>query len=83
LIIDYHEAECSPDGELSIYAGIQFEDEADSLYVIHISADSSGQVKEWKLLFNGFDCNYVFKEDEKKELQNRLSQDGIFIHEAK
>lgn len=83
MIIDYHEVENGTGGEMNIYAGVQFEDEPDTLYVVNIIADSNGRVIEWKLLFNGFDCDYYFKENEKLELQNRLLQDNIVIHDAK
>jgi hypothetical protein len=83
LIIDYHEAETGPDDELNIHVGIQFEDEPDSLYVIHISADVNGWVKAWTLLFNGVDCKYTFKTEEKAEVLAHLSEDGILIYETK
>jgi hypothetical protein len=83
LIIDYHEAETGPDGELSIHVGIQFEDEPDSLYVIHIDVDAKDSVKEWTLLFNGADCKYTFKPDEKDEVLTYLSQNAIVIHDTK
>jgi hypothetical protein len=79
LIIDYHEVEPSQEGGLSIHVGIQFEDEPDSLYVAHIRSDANGSVQEWKLFFNGFDCQYSFKKEEKAQLQERLSSDGIRI----
>jgi hypothetical protein len=82
LIIDYHEAETGPDGELSIHVGIQFEDEPDSLYVIHINADVNGWVKAWMLLFNGVDCKYTFKPEEKEEVRAHLSEDEILIHDT-
>jgi hypothetical protein len=82
LIIDYHEAETEPDGELNIHVGIQFEDEPDSLYVIHISADVNGWVKAWTLLFNGVDCKYTFKPEEKEDVLARLSEDGMHLHET-
>jgi hypothetical protein len=83
LIIDYHEAETEPDGELSIHVGIQFEDEPDSLYVIQICADVNGWVKEWTLLYNGVDCKYTFKPEEKEIVLARLSEDGMLLYECK
>jgi hypothetical protein len=83
LIIDYHEVETEPDGELNIHVGIQFEDEPDSLYVIQISADVNGWVRAWTLLYNGMDCKYSFKPEEKEEVLVRLSEDGMVLHETK
>ncbi|MBP1988998.1 hypothetical protein [Paenibacillus eucommiae] len=81
MIIDYHEVERNGD-ELLIYIGIQFEDEPDSLYVVSITAGDDGTVKEWKLLYNGVDCKYTFKPEEKQALQLSLAEDDIQIHES-
>jgi hypothetical protein len=75
--IDYHEVQRQPGGELIVHIGIQFEDEPDALYVVHITADSEAQVKDWQLLYNGFDCKYTFKSEEKYQLLNHLEQDGL------
>ncbi|SEB67246.1 hypothetical protein [Paenibacillus sp. GP183] len=83
MIIDYHEAETKPDGELSIHVGIQFEDEPDSLYVIHISVDVNGWVKAWTLLYNGVDCKYNFKPEEKVKVLAHLSEAGMLLQERK
>jgi hypothetical protein len=83
VIIDYHEVEPDHNGGLSIHVGIQFEDEPESLYVVSISADKDAKVTSWQLLFNGFDCKYTFKAEEKLELQKSLELDGILIYDAK
>ncbi|GAA4867618.1 hypothetical protein GCM10023310_54200 [Paenibacillus vulneris] len=44
--------------------GCKFQDEPEELYVIQMTGEPSGTLKEVRLLFNTMDCRYSFKEDE-------------------
>ncbi|MBP1962063.1 hypothetical protein [Paenibacillus aceris] len=78
MIMDYCEQEIT-DGKMQLHIGLQFEDEPDSLYVAELAVDDGGMVTEWKLFFNGFDCKYSFRSDEKEALIHYAAEQGIMI----
>lgn len=78
MIMDYCEQEKLED-VTRIHIGLQFEDEPDSLYVAELEVDDQGVVKIWQLYFNGFDCKYKFRQEEKEEIIQYAGQEGITI----
>ncbi|NOU99307.1 hypothetical protein [Paenibacillus planticolens] len=78
MIIDYCEQQ-KTDGQIQLHIGLQFEDEPDSLYVAELAVDNNGEVLEWKLFFNGFDCKYNFHSHEKEALIHYAAEQGIII----
>ncbi|BFT71335.1 hypothetical protein [Paenibacillus sp. P36] len=78
MIIDYCEQEIV-EGKVQLHIGLQFEDEPDSLYVAELAVDDEGVVTEWKLFFNGFDCKYTFRPDEKEACIHYAAEQGITI----
>lgn len=56
--------------QLLLEIGCKFQDEPDELYVIQLTGQKSGALKEVQLLFNAMDCRYSFKEDELVALMN-------------
>lgn len=78
MIIDYCEQEIV-EGKMQLHIGLQFEDEPDSLYVAELAVDDDGVVTEWKLFFNGFDCKYTFRPDEKEAFIHYAAEQGISI----
>jgi hypothetical protein len=65
---DYCEFEKGSAQAMEIYIGCRFIDEPEELYVIHVSAHQDGNAKGLKLLFNGMDCKYSFKAEEKASI---------------
>ncbi|NRF89611.1 hypothetical protein HQN89_00980 [Paenibacillus frigoriresistens] len=82
MIMDYCEQEIT-EGRVQLHVGLQFEDEPDSLYVAELELEENGVVKEWKLFFNGFDCNYTFRPEERETLVLYAAEQGITIQERK
>lgn len=78
MIIDYCEQEIV-EGKVQLHIGLQFEDEPESLYVAELAVDNEGVVTEWKLFFNGFDCKYTFRPDEKQAFIDYAAEQGISI----
>ncbi|MDD9267541.1 hypothetical protein ACFPES_10950 [Paenibacillus sp. GCM10023248] len=78
MIFDYCEQEMTENG-MQLHIGLQFEDEPDSLYVAELSAGADGTVTSWMLYFNGFDCKYSFKPEEKEALIRYAAEQGIPI----
>ncbi|UJF31218.1 hypothetical protein [Paenibacillus hexagrammi] len=76
MIIDYWEKDDSG-SEPNIYVGLQFEDEPDSLYVAELILAEDRSIHKWGLLFNGFDCNYAFREEEKDQITTYLKSQGL------
>jgi hypothetical protein len=63
---DYCQFENGQDGSMTIFVGCSFEDEPDELYVIEICTQANGKAPHGlRLLFNGMDCKYSFKSEEK------------------
>ncbi|MFC5447985.1 hypothetical protein [Paenibacillus aestuarii] len=75
---DYCEQEIA-DGQTLLHIGLQFEDEPDSLYVAELQLDGNARVSVWKLYYNGFDCGYPFKPEEKEQLIAYAAEQGIRI----
>ncbi|MBD0380688.1 hypothetical protein [Paenibacillus sedimenti] len=80
MIIDYCEKEITEGGRTQLHMGLQFEDEPDSLYVAELELDEDGSISEWKLFYNGFDCGYAFRPEEKEALILFAAGQGISIH---
>jgi hypothetical protein len=80
VIMDYCEQEMT-EGKVQLHIGLQFEDEPDSLYVAELELGDNGVVSEWKLFFNGLDCNYTFRPAEKEALVLYAAEQGITIQE--
>lgn len=75
MIIDYYETEA--DGEtLVVYVGVQFEDEPDALYVAELAL-VGGIVRRWALHYNGLDCGYTFRPEEREQLCAYLTDKGV------
>jgi hypothetical protein len=79
VIIDYCEQEIV-EGRTHLHIGLQFEDEPDSLYVAELELNVDGRVRSWQLFFNGFDCKYAFRQEEKELLIHFAAEQGISIH---
>jgi hypothetical protein len=71
---DYCNFEDGPDESLLIYIGSSFIDEPEELYVIELAALKNGKVLSMKLLFNGMDCKYSFKAEEKALIQTYVQE---------
>ncbi|NHN28816.1 hypothetical protein [Paenibacillus agricola] len=69
---DYCEIEDGSAQTLAIYVGCRFEDEPEELYVIQLHISKNGIVQLLKLLFNGMDCRYSFKDEEKASIKNYI-----------
>ncbi|SDO08702.1 hypothetical protein SAMN04487897_10834 [Paenibacillus sp. yr247] len=80
MIMDYCEQEIVED-KVQLHIGLQFEDEPDSLYVAELQLSDDGIVREWKLFFNGFDCSYIFRPEEREALIRFAAEQGVTIHE--
>lgn len=80
MIMDYCEQEIT-EGKVQLHIGLQFEDEPDSLYVAELELGDNGVIREWKLFFNGFDCNYTFRPAEREALVRYAAEQGITIQE--
>jgi hypothetical protein len=65
---DYCEIENGSIQTLEIIIGCSFEDEPEELYVIQLNLNKDGKISMLKLLFNGMDCKYVFKDIEKASI---------------
>ncbi|MCR8633889.1 hypothetical protein [Paenibacillus radicis (ex Xue et al. 2023)] len=65
MIFDYCELESIQSGQLTIIAGCRFADEPDELYVVQLDTLQDGTVQELGLYFNGNDCKYSFKQEER------------------
>lgn len=81
MIIDYCEQEIT-EGKMQLHIGLQFEDEPDSLYVAELSAGEDGVITAWSLFFNGFDCKYNFKPEEKAAMIRYAAEQGITVKAA-
>jgi|GEM_PF-2368764 len=81
MTFDYCEQE-NADGQTLLHIGLQFEDEPDSLYVAELKMDGDGIISVWKLYFNGFDCSYSFKPEEKSQLIAYAAGQGVRIQAA-
>ncbi|NEW06178.1 hypothetical protein GK047_09160 [Paenibacillus sp. SYP-B3998] len=80
MIIDYCEQEIVEE-KMLVHIGFQFEDEPDSLYVAELSLDNDGYVSAWTLFFNGFDCKYTFRQEEKEHFIHYAQEQGISIRQ--
>ncbi|WP_068775317.1 hypothetical protein [Paenibacillus sp. FJAT-26967] len=76
MIIDYHEVHPS-EAYLNVTVGIHFEDEPDSYYVIDLYAAEDGLVTDMLLLYNGFQCKYTFKSEEKQAITAYLNEQKL------
>ncbi|SFK93448.1 hypothetical protein SAMN03159341_102242 [Paenibacillus sp. 1_12] len=65
---DYCEFENESEQSIEIDMGCRFDDEPDELYVIQIMFHKDGTSLGLKLLFNGLDCKYQFKPEEKSSI---------------
>ncbi|MCU6795937.1 hypothetical protein OB236_27840 [Paenibacillus sp. WQ 127069] len=65
---DYCEFENESEQSVEIDIGCRFDDEPDELYVIQLILGKDGTSLGIKLLFNGLDCKYQFKPEEKTSI---------------
>jgi hypothetical protein len=80
VIMEYCEQEIA-EGKVQHHIGLQIEDEPDSLYVAELEMGDECIVTEWKLFFNGFNCNYTFRPAEREALIRYAAEQGITIRE--
>ncbi|MEW9699098.1 hypothetical protein [Paenibacillus sp. SI8] len=78
MVIDYCEEEIVEE-RTQLHIGLQFEDEPGSLYVAELELGVDESVSSWKLYFNGFDCKYTFRHEEKEQLIQYAAEQGIAI----
>ncbi|MFD0694934.1 hypothetical protein ACFQZT_12580 [Paenibacillus sp. GCM10027628] len=78
MIFDYCEKE-NTEGLTVLHIGLQFEDEPDALYVAVLELAEDDSVNDWKLFYNGFDCGYAFRPEEKAALIHYAAEQGISL----
>lgn len=69
---DYCEIENGSAQTMDIYMGCRFDDEPEELYVIQLNVRKDGITQVLKLLFNGMDCKYLFKDEEKASIRDYI-----------
>jgi hypothetical protein len=77
VIIDYFETE-HDDEDLLVRVGLQFEDEPGALYMALLTCQGTS-TSDMKLYYNGFDCKYAFKQEEKQLIKQYLMDQGLVI----
>ncbi|PZE22034.1 hypothetical protein [Paenibacillus xerothermodurans] len=72
MVFDYVEFDSAGDKDITILVGCRFADEPEELYVVEVRALKNGLLNDWRLLFNGMDCKYDFKPDERAAVRDYL-----------
>ncbi|MFC0214236.1 hypothetical protein ACFFK0_17545 [Paenibacillus chartarius] len=81
ITFDYVTKEAAEGGGWDIQIGLKFDDEPEELYVAHVHMDDQGILGVPVLYFNGMDCRYAWKTDERVALETFVRQSTARIGE--